>query len=120
MIFVKLNEIIELSNGGHILYVYEDTESYVNNAVSYIVSGLEQEHHLLVVDNRELLLLINQKNWKISFPKKKLAMVHYTDNFDFFIRCMEIFDVENIVNHFKQILEPFFQERHLYPYMGTC
>ena len=106
--FVKLNEIIELSNGGHILYVYEDTECYVNNAVSYIVSGLEQEHHLLVVDNRELLLLINQKLENI-LPEEKLAMVHYTDNFDFY-QMHGNFDVESIVNHFEQILEPFFKK----------
>jgi len=105
--FVKLNEIIELSNGGHILYVYEDIECYVNNAVSYIVSGLEQEHHLLVVDDQERLLLINEK-LKNILPEEKLKMVHYTDNFNFY-RMHGNFNTEGIVNHFKQILEPFFK-----------
>lgn len=103
--FIKLNEIIELSNGGHILYVYENVECYVNNAVSYIISGIEQEHHLLVVDNQERLLLINEK-LKNTLPQEKLTMVHYTDNFEFY-GVYGNFDSEKIVNHFSKVLEPF-------------
>ncbi|MFC0471099.1 ATP-binding protein [Halalkalibacter kiskunsagensis] len=108
MEFVKLNEIIELSNGGHILYVYEDIECYVDNAVSYIVSGIEENHHLIVIDSKERYLLIEER-LKHHLSSEKLSMVHYINNFDFY-RVYGDFHTNNILLHFQELIDPFFND----------
>ncbi|GGH77165.1 signal transduction histidine kinase [Pullulanibacillus pueri] len=106
--YVKLNEIIELSNGGHILYIYEDLECYVNNAVSYILSGIEQNHHLLVIDSSERFLLIKEK-LNQTLTQEKLSMVHYINNNEFY-RMYGDFHTKKIIHHFEELVQPFWDQ----------
>jgi hypothetical protein len=103
-----LNELIELSNGAHIFYPYEDRKSYINNALSYIVSGIEQKHHMLVIESQEIFLSINEELNK-HLTSKELAMVSYTDNYEFY-RLHGDFNPESILNNFTQMLDGFIQK----------
>ncbi len=106
--FVKLNEIIELTNGAHILYVYEDLECYANNATSFIISGIELEHQLLIIDNHDRCILIKEKLESV-LSKQELTMVHCIDSFEFY-RMYGDFHTESIVHHFQEIVEPFLKK----------
>jgi signal transduction histidine kinase len=105
---MKLTEKLEVTNGGHILYFYENIECYVNNAVSYIVTGIEQRHHLLVIDSRVRFQLINEK-LKTILSAEQLTMVYYVDNFDFY-RMYGDFHCRSIVKHFGEIIESFIEK----------
>ncbi|RTE11041.1 ATP-binding protein [Paenibacillus whitsoniae] len=107
MISINFNKIVKLSNGGHILYIYEDIECYINNAISYIVSGIELNQHILVVDTQERCAKIREKLIKF-LSEKDLIMVHFVDNIDFY-EINGNFDGESIIQHFSQLLDPFFK-----------
>ncbi|QVY63535.1 MEDS domain-containing protein [Cytobacillus gottheilii] len=46
-----LTEEIEIKNKAHILYTYQSGEKYVNNAYSYIMTGLSNNHHVIIIEN---------------------------------------------------------------------
>ncbi|MDC3417699.1 ATP-binding protein [Aquibacillus salsiterrae] len=44
-----------LSRGGHILYVYDDKRKYIENAVNYIVEGIENNEGVIYADSQEII-----------------------------------------------------------------
>jgi PAS domain S-box-containing protein len=102
---VQLSQMMQISNHGHILYVYEAIDSYVENAISYITTGIEHGHHLLIIDSKERFELIYFR-LKELLSVEKLDYIHYVDNYEFY-RLYEDFHCETIVNHFTEILNPF-------------
>ena len=44
---IKLTQMMEISNYGHILYIYDSIESYIENTIAFVLTGIEQRHHLL-------------------------------------------------------------------------
>jgi hypothetical protein len=44
---------LQKSNGGHIFYEYQSEESYIQNTVSYIIAGIEQGDHVIVIENEK-------------------------------------------------------------------
>ena len=43
-------QLIQNNESVHIYYNIDDMRSYLDNLVSYIVSGIEQERHTLVIE----------------------------------------------------------------------
>lgn len=101
---VLLTEEIEINNKGHILYVYHNEENYVNNAVSYIITGISNEHHVIVIDNQKMLSRI-QKKLMYVLPETQLKMVHFEDNYLHYNKNKH-FHIEQIKQNFKHLLEP--------------
>ncbi|MFC0559157.1 ATP-binding protein [Halalkalibacter alkalisediminis] len=101
---IQLTKMIQVSNQGHILYVYDEAESYIENAVSFIVTGMEQGHHLLIIDNKANYKLIYQRLQEV-LSIREIDLIQYVDNYEFY--CLfEDFQSESIVKHFTMLLEP--------------
>ncbi|MEH6886867.1 3-ketoacyl-ACP reductase, partial [Priestia megaterium] len=54
-------QLIQNNESVHIYYNIDDMRSYLDNLVSYIVSGIEQERHTLVIESERLIPLIFEK-----------------------------------------------------------
>jgi hypothetical protein len=54
-------QLIEKNESVHIYYNIDDMRSYLDNLVSYIVSGIEQERHTLVIESERLIPLVFKK-----------------------------------------------------------
>ncbi|MDT3427082.1 signal transduction histidine kinase/CheY-like chemotaxis protein [Paenibacillus forsythiae] len=87
------------------MYTYDDIDSYIDNAVSYVVTGIHQGCHILFIDNevtyRRLLGRLEE-----ALSADQLEDVHYVDNFEFY-RQYGDFHCDSIINHFERILKPF-------------
>ncbi|UOF90374.1 ATP-binding protein [Fodinisporobacter ferrooxydans] len=104
----QLTENIQLLSSGHILYVYEDLDAYVDNAVAYIVAGVEQNNMILLIETEEIRRRIYGKIGSI-LPSDKLEWVHYVDN-DEFYGTYGNFYCDKIVDYFGQLLEPLLRQ----------
>ncbi|REE57454.1 PAS domain S-box-containing protein [Paenibacillus taihuensis] len=102
---IQLNELMQLSDGGHILYIYEDPQRYVENAVSFILTGLEQGHHLFVIDNQSMIDQI-RSNLMRSLPLEQFGDIHFFDNHVFYGAYGD-FHYDTILNHSDEIFAPF-------------
>jgi PAS domain S-box-containing protein len=107
---IPLSPVLKISNHGHILYIYEQIEKYIDNAVSYIKTGIELGHHLLMIENKDRYNRIYHELEK-SLSHCALRRIHYVDNYEFY-RLYGDFQYESIVQHFKNILLPF-QENNI-------
>lgn len=106
---MQLTKKLQVSNGGHILYFYDDLPHYINNALSYIVTGLEQEHHILFIDSKERTHLIEEKLKQVLSDEQRMK-VHFYDSCVFYALHGD-FHCQSIVNHFGDILKPFLESQ---------
>ena len=93
---------------GHIFYTFRDLEKYVDNTVTYAVSGVEQGSHVLLIENTKLLPVI-QKKLKSSLSKEQLSSIYFKNNFDFYF-SKGTFNPVIVFNHFVQSLEPHMED----------
>lgn len=93
---------LKQETGGHILYFFQDEETYVQNAVSYIRSGIEQGDHVLFVENDRILLSIRKK--LSSLTEDQARKVHFMNNFDFYIREGN-FHPDTLVSNFSESVD---------------
>lgn len=102
---VQLTKMMEVGNHGHILYIYDSMDAYMDNAVSYILAGIEQGHHIMLIEDHDVYKQIHQR-LKKSLRRDELKCVHSFDN-DEFYRVYHGFDCELIVDHFSKLMSGF-------------
>ena len=92
---------------GHIFYFFENADKYIENAVTYIVSGIGQGDHILFIENNKLFPVIQGK-LKPLLSTEQLAKVHYINNFDFYF-SKGTFHFATVLNHFTKSIKPYIE-----------
>lgn len=107
---VPLTNLIDLENHAHILYTYNKVENYIENAISYIISGIDQGHHIIMIENKgtyeQMKLFL-----KGMLTQDALERIHFLDNYEFY-RLYDDFHCDLIVSHFSDVITQF-QEKHM-------
>lgn len=107
---VPLTNMIEITNHGHILYIYESMQGYLDNVISYILAGIDQEHHILIVENKHTSKQIKAVLREL-LTQDQYDCVHFFDNYEFY-RLYEDFHCDQIVAHFSDVISQF-HEKHI-------
>lgn len=94
---------------GHIFYSFKEKDKYIENAVTYIVSGLKQGDYIVFIDNHKLFPPI-QKKLTSLVSKEELAKIHWANNFDFYF-SQGTFHPEVILKHFYKVIEPYVEKK---------
>jgi PAS domain S-box-containing protein len=102
---VPLTNMTEITNHGHILYIYDTIQGYMDNVISYILAGINQHHHVLVIENTHTFKQI-KGILKNLLTEDQNECVHFFDNYDFYY-LYENFDCEQIVAHFSDIINQY-------------
>lgn len=87
-------------------YYTQNEDLYIENAASYIISGIEDEGNIVFIENDRLFPLIYEKASEILSPSE-LERIQHINSFDFYWSTGS-FDTESIVAYFAKILEPYF------------
>lgn len=106
---MQLTEYLQVPNTAHILYFFEDSNSYLNNMIAYIKAGIEQGHHLLIIENTNIFNIAQQRI-NTLFSSQQQTCIHHMDNYLFYLYYRD-FHVHSIVEHFDRILTPFLNEK---------
>jgi two-component system sporulation sensor kinase A len=69
-----------ITNGAHILYITSDQQTYIDNAVSFIATGLELGHCTVFMENIEIISIIKGKLLKKGVNQKQLETVIFGDH----------------------------------------
>lgn len=99
-VIFKLNEEVSVSNHGHILYLYESQEKYLDNVCTYIQTAIELKQSVLIIDTEE--------NWGMIKPQLASRGIDYARNPVFFTNAHTFyyhngtFNCDAIVAHFQQ------------------
>ncbi|GGA42206.1 ATP-binding protein [Paenibacillus physcomitrellae] len=103
---VQLTRMTQISHRGHVLYIYDEVDHYVDNAVYFVLAGVEHGHHLLIVENKERYKSIQQKLQE-RLTSKQLERVYHFD-YDQFYRVCEDSKEETSIHNFGKEGPPFF------------
>jgi ubiquitin C-terminal hydrolase len=106
---LQLTEYLQVSNAAHILYLFEDRNSYLENLIAYLDSGIEHGHHLLIIEKTTIFQEAAQRIDDL-FSSEQKKRIHYLDNYLFY-RHYGDFDTNKIVEHFREMFKHFLNQR---------
>ncbi|WP_171050982.1 MEDS domain-containing protein [Bacillus sp. BHET2] len=79
----KISNLLTGSPCNHVLYSYHDRKRYLENAMAYILEGIETGDSVVLIENeRNLNELLNRLNDLLT--SKQLKKIHVISNFDFY------------------------------------
>ncbi len=82
---IHIKEINNLENitEGHVLYFFEDSETYMQNVIDFVIAGLDQDEYSVIIENDRILPSL-QKRLESTLDDSQLSKVKFANNFDFY------------------------------------
>lgn len=115
----KIPELIagnRVSRGVHVFYLTEQVKLYIENVLIFILDGIKQEDHVIIVDNKRLMPLIRKRLQK-SATLEELEKVHFFDSYDLYWHKGDFFP-STIVDYFEETFEDTLAEDKRYRTWG--
>ncbi|MBP3952957.1 ATP-binding protein [Bacillus suaedae] len=94
---------INLSSGAHILYVYSDQQSYLNNAISFITEGLDKNQHIHFVDTSENNNILKTMLRKQNYSESKIKTIQFSEARSFYEPLLASEGIE--LPNYKRVFE---------------
>lgn len=105
---IDIQDILQTSKGAHVFYLVEEMERYIDNAVSFIIAGIERGDQILIVENERLYPKILKRVGE-QMSVEQLKSIHYVNNFTFYWRNGN-FHPPTILAYFSNLITPFVEE----------
>lgn len=90
------------TTGAHVLYLSDKQESYIRNAVIFILDGIRNGDYVLMIENPRLTPLIFQR-LKGQVTEAELESVRFANNFEFYWKEGNFLPI-TIIEYFKKTL----------------
>jgi hypothetical protein len=100
-----LTEDLQLSTGGHILYLFTDTEIYIENASSFILHAINQNAPVIVIENDRFMSLLKNRLQTV-LTEIQMGKLLFINNFDYYFSNKN-FHSPTILSNFSQLIEPY-------------
>lgn len=103
----ELVDDLQKTNQGHIFYHYDDMEKYLQNALNFIVSVVENGSHVLLVENDRNIIHL-RANLKNLLNDEQFNKIHFINNFDFYYANGD-FHAQTVFDYFKTSIKPYLE-----------
>lgn len=90
--------------GSHILYMFNDKEKYIQNAVDFIAEGLQNKDRILLVDDKQQYTSIIFQLVKLGYSEEEIGSITFHTMEDFYFG-KENFNVGKSMKQLKEIFE---------------
>lgn len=105
--YTPINETFGAKSGSHILYVYSDSETYVENAALFIQTAFELEQHVVLIETPELFARIRMHLLdKQNLSASNLARLHYVNAHEYY-GSQHNFESCQVIENFEVIARRF-------------
>ena len=91
--------------GKHICYLYNDHQEYIEKVVTFIMIGIKEGDHILLVENDRNILAINRK-LQNELSDGQLANLHIMNNYNFYFTNGN-FHPHTILLYFSSYIQSF-------------
>ncbi|NGZ75685.1 PAS domain S-box protein [Saccharibacillus alkalitolerans] len=102
---MELNKMVDVSAGGHILYLYDDEDAYADNAAAYLISGVRAGDLAILMDSGERTERIRARV-SAHLDENQREQVVYVDAEKFYA-VHESFHYKVVIEHFAELLQPY-------------
>ncbi|MBM7097479.1 MULTISPECIES: MEDS domain-containing protein [Alteribacter] len=92
-------------DGGHIFYKFNDSEAYLNNAVTFILEGVNAGDDVAVIESERIMPALQSKLNEV-LTEKQQKKIHYMNNFQFYLFNGN-FHIHKVQNYFSRLIEPY-------------
>ncbi|MCS7459147.1 ATP-binding protein [Paenibacillus doosanensis] len=106
---ISLTDQIDITNGAHILYLYDSAEGYIQNAMAFILTGLRLGHHIVFIDDRNIYKQIMERLGG-KLVRSDYDKIYYVDNREFYY-CHHGFHVKNIMDNLEGLFNSFLEKK---------
>ncbi|WP_078551456.1 MEDS domain-containing protein [Alkalihalobacterium alkalicellulosilyticum] len=106
---ISLTKNIQINDGSHILYFYQDEEKYIDNVVSFIMLANTMNQRVVYIDNLTHYQSVLNKLKDLLHEEQINSIVQYVNNYDFY-EMYGHFHFERILHNFKKTLQPYVDE----------
>jgi len=88
----------EMLDKGQVLYLFNHFESYLDNVVSFLLSGLNKGSHIIIIDNPENLVHLNRRLQTVLWNISEKDRLHLLNEEDFNVHKTSGCFVHNILS----------------------
>jgi two-component sensor histidine kinase len=99
---VPLTQHFNVKQGSHILYFYNTLEGYIENATSFIITGLKLGQQVVFIDSEDRFRLISERLKHLSEEDK--GKIHYVSNYDFY-EIYGDFHFERVLKNLQEVIQ---------------
>ncbi|MED1203518.1 MEDS domain-containing protein [Heyndrickxia acidicola] len=104
----NFDQLIKENESVHIYYNITHLQTYIKNTVSYIISGIHQGQHILIIESEKLIPHIF-KALEGHITKDQQSYIHTVNNFDYYCSTGS-FQPAVIFDHLSKTLKPFYDQ----------
>lgn len=97
---VPLTQSLSVESGAHILYFYQSLHKYIEQLVSFILSGLSADEDVIIAIQPEHYTLVMER-----LENSNLQRIHYINNFSFYGMDGK-FEFESVLNSLYEQVKP--------------
>ncbi|MFC0469013.1 ATP-binding protein [Halalkalibacter kiskunsagensis] len=100
----QINNCVD-SNGAHILYMFNEYDKYINNAIHYIAEGIDKDDKIILVESQEFIDAVKEKLLLKGYSNNQLKSISHICNSDYYLSDRE-FNAENCFQNLVKTLKP--------------
>ncbi|MFS0780212.1 MEDS domain-containing protein [Bacillus sp. 1P06AnD] len=104
----RLSKDYHSGNGVHIFYNSFDVNAYIENASDYVISAIQQEKFVMIIENERLFPLL-MRNIKKSLTPAQIETLYYINSFEFYCYRKNFYP-SSIVEFFLQKIAPYLEK----------
>ncbi len=104
----KIVELTQSRKDAHILYSSHQLDHYLNTLVDYIVAGIEQGDHIILIENDRIFLLLKEKLNSL-LRTEQFGKILHINNFDYYFSSGS-FNPPYIFDYLDNVLKPYYEQ----------
>lgn len=101
---ISLMDQVDVTNGAHILYYFSNHDAYIKNAISFLINGLIQDEHVVLIDSvtnyHEIIEAIASR-----VGSEAMERIHYVNHAEFYYEHGMLL-VTDVMNNFSRLFAP--------------
>ncbi|QOR68048.1 MEDS domain-containing protein [Cytobacillus suaedae] len=101
-----INNSSMFQDGGHILYMFNETKQYVLNAINFICEGIEREEIVFVIETDEMINKIKNHLSATNQRDEQLKFITYINNQEFYFKG-EFFNYNGTGQKLINLVQPY-------------
>ncbi|MFA9560000.1 ATP-binding protein [Evansella sp. AB-rgal1] len=98
------------NNGAHILYMFNEYDKYINNAVPFIAEGIDKGHTIVLIENCEFIRRLNNNLLRLGYSQKDLDAIIKMDYASYYSKNKN-FEAQRSSDSLKDLLEPYIDSK---------
>lgn len=104
----KFKELSSSKQTAHIYYATQKQENYLENLAAYIIAGIEQGDHIILIENDRIYSLLQQKI-SASLSQEDWKKIYPINNFDYYFSSGS-FHPPHIFAYLDRVLKPYLEQ----------